>query len=110
MHWARPPALGTSAFTLAVVRFSRTLATRVMATTKTYAALLRGINVGGARKVKMEDLRQLFADLGYADVTSYVQSGNLVFSSTRSDQTRLCKSIEERILAELGLDVTVLVR
>jgi uncharacterized protein (DUF1697 family) len=72
--------------------------------------LLRGINVGGQRPVKMDDLRQLFADLGFAGVSTYVQSGNVVFTSPRSDATRLRTSIEQGILAELGLDVTVLLR
>ncbi|MFJ4774227.1 DUF1697 domain-containing protein [Streptomyces uncialis] len=47
----------------------------------TYAALLRGINVGGHRKVPMADLRQLLEDLGYENVRTYLQSGNAVFST-----------------------------
>src|ERR1039458_6359994 len=46
-----------------------------------YAALLRGINVGGNKKVAMAELRALLTGLGYADVTTYLQSGNAVFSS-----------------------------
>ena len=44
----------------------------------TYIALLRGINVSGHHKIKMTDLKQLFLDLGYHDVTTYIQSGNVI--------------------------------
>lgn len=46
-----------------------------------YVALLRGINVGGNRKVPMADLKSVFVDLGYADVITYINSGNVVFES-----------------------------
>lgn len=77
---------------------------------RTYAALLRGINVAGHGTVKMEVLRALFVDLGHSDVTSYVQSGNIVFRSSRSGSSALRRSIEDRVRTELGLDVTVLLR
>ena len=77
---------------------------------RTYAALLRGINVAGHGTVKMEVLRALFVDLGHSDVTSYVQSGNIVFRSPRSGSSALRRSIEDRVRTELGLDVTVLLR
>jgi uncharacterized protein (DUF1697 family) len=75
----------------------------------TYVALLRGINVGGRTKIAMSDLRKLFADLGAEDVTTYVQSGNVVFRSGAAAGP-LARSIEERIAAELGLRVTVVIR
>ena len=46
------------------------------------AALLRGINVGGKNKLPMAALRELFATLGHEDVVTYIQSGNVVFTST----------------------------
>ena len=58
----------------------------------------------------MEDLRGLFTELGFDGVTSYVQSGNIVFNSSRSAKSGLRDSIQNKILAELGLDVTVLLR
>jgi uncharacterized protein (DUF1697 family) len=75
---------------------------------KTYVALLRGVNVGG-RKVLMQDLRELFEALDAEDVSTYVQSGNVIF---RSDEPagRLVETIEERLRSELGVDVTVLLR
>ena len=76
---------------------------------RTYVALLRGINVGGRTKIAMADLRRLFAELGAADVTTYVQSGNVVFKSGAA-AAGLAQSIERRIADELGLRVTVVVR
>lgn len=63
------------------------------------AAMLRGINVSGHRKVSMKDLVAMCEDLGFTDVQSYLQSGNLVLDAGRSDPgtvaTRLKKAIEE---------------
>ena len=72
-----------------------------------YVALLRGINVGGARKVAMADLRDLFSRLGHADVQTYVQSGNVVFGTAR---TPVASAIERAIAHDLGQEVTVLLR
>jgi uncharacterized protein (DUF1697 family) len=68
-------------------------------------ALLRGINVG-AKKVAMARLRELFAELGYADVKTYVNSGNVVFSGRKAN----AKKIEAAIEAEYGFDVAVVIR
>jgi uncharacterized protein (DUF1697 family) len=76
---------------------------------QTYVALLRGINLGSRNKVSMPDLRTLFTDLGAEDVTTYVQSGNVVFKTSGS-QPELIHAIEERIKRDLGLSVTVLLR
>jgi uncharacterized protein (DUF1697 family) len=76
----------------------------------TYVALMRGINVGGGRRITMNDLRNLFGELGHSDVSSYVQSGNIVFKADESDPAALSGAIEERIATELGLDVAVLIR
>jgi len=78
--------------------------------TTPYVALLRGINVGGRTKVAMADLRQLFADLGHADATTYIQSGNVVFRSPVDDVAQLGGDIEGRIARDLGVTVTVLLR
>lgn len=75
-----------------------------------YIALLRGINVGGHKKVRMGELRDLLAGLGHADVTTYLQSGNACFRSDRQDPEDLAGEIEQRIAGDLGLDVKVLVR
>ncbi len=74
------------------------------------AALLRGINVGGNNKVPMADLRDLLADLGCTDVTTYLQSGNAVFvppDATRTATAALAGVVESAILARLDLDIRV---
>jgi uncharacterized protein (DUF1697 family) len=75
-----------------------------------YAALLRGINVGGRTRVSMADLRELFDELGATDVQTYVQSGNVVFASSERSAAKLEHAVEKQIKKALGLDVRVLVR
>jgi uncharacterized protein (DUF1697 family) len=75
----------------------------------TYAALLRGVNVGGRNQVAMGDLRTLVTDLGHTDVSTYVQSGNVVLTSG-ANAAAVSRGIEQAIARELGLDITVLVR
>ena len=75
----------------------------------TYVALLRGINVGGARKISMRDLASLLAELGLEDVVTYIQSGNVVFRAP-SGGPALAARIEEAIEAATGHDVSVLLR
>ena len=62
-----------------------------------YAALLRGINVGGNKKIPMAALRELMQGLGYADVVTHLQSGNAVFSSAKQPQTLARASCRFRI-------------
>jgi uncharacterized protein (DUF1697 family) len=76
---------------------------------KTYIALLRGINLGARNKVSMADLRTLFSGLGAEDVTTYVQSGNVVFKSP-DGAGDLVEAIEKSIRRDLGLSVSVLLR
>ncbi len=74
-----------------------------------YAALLRGINVGGRNKVAMADLRELASALGHADVATYIQSGNLVFSSARTRPGCLADELEREIAGRLGVRPAVVV-
>ena len=76
----------------------------------TYAALLRAINLGSHNKISMADLRPVFVAIGAEDVTTYVQSGNVVFKSGVRKQPELERTIERQISRDLGLDVTVLLR
>lgn len=69
-------------------------------------ALLRGINVGGAKKIPMAELRMLCAGLGWRDVQSYIASGNLVF---RASGDGLAAALEAAIAARFGFDVPVIV-
>ncbi|MEV5105085.1 DUF1697 domain-containing protein [Streptomyces massasporeus] len=78
--------------------------------TTTYAALLRGINVGGSRKVPMADLRTLLADLGLGDVRTYLQSGQAVFASGHGDEESLAGDIARAIEKHFGFGVDVIVR
>jgi len=73
-------------------------------------ALLRGINVGGHRKVPMATLRDLFVDAGYDQVTTYIQSGNVVFSHRSPSSDRLRADLETRIGDAMGFEVPVMVR
>ncbi|MFJ8577299.1 DUF1697 domain-containing protein [Micromonospora sp. NPDC093277] len=74
-----------------------------------YAALLRGVNVGTTR-IAMADLRRLVSDLGHEDVKTYLQSGNVVFTSPPTRAEILAEGIERAIASELGLTVPALVR
>ena len=75
----------------------------------TYAALLRGINVGGTRKVAMPKLKALFERLGLDDVKTYINSGNVIFRAT-GDEAEWRSRIEAAIAREFGLDVPVVLR
>ncbi|MFI9584619.1 DUF1697 domain-containing protein [Streptomyces sp. NPDC052236] len=75
-----------------------------------YAALLRGINVGGHRRVPMPVLRELLTGLGHGDVATYLQSGNAVFSSDSGDEKTLAASLERAIEEHFGFGVDCLVR
>lgn len=72
-------------------------------------ALLRGVNVGGRNKVAMSDLRDITGSLGHADVATYIQSGNVVFTSRQTDTARLADALEEAIAGRLGLRPAVVV-
>ena len=77
----------------------------------TKLALLRGINVGGKRKILMNDLKQLFADLGYEDVQTYIQSGNVIFTGdTEMDTTQEEEALSFAIQKAFGYDVPVIIR
>jgi uncharacterized protein (DUF1697 family) len=78
--------------------------------TTTYAALLRGINVGGSRKVPMADLRTLLTGLGHEDVRTYLQSGQAVFVSGHGDEESLAAGITHAIEKHFGFGVDVIVR
>ncbi len=67
-----------------------------------YAALLRGINVGGKNKVAVTELKGVFEDAGMASVTTYINSGNAVFSSRARNRAKLAGRLEEAIAAYVG--------
>ena len=75
----------------------------------TFAALLRSVNVGGRNRLAMADLRDLVSSLGFADATTYLQSGNVVFTAPGTAAT-VARAIEARLAADLDLEVPVLAR
>jgi uncharacterized protein (DUF1697 family) len=77
----------------------------------TYISVLRGINVGGHRRILMSDLIKLYEELSLKNISTYIQSGNVVFSANEEISTReLSKIIEHKIAERFGFDVPVIVR
>lgn len=74
-----------------------------------YVALLRAINVGG-HTVKMDHLRGLFEDLGFAKVETFIASGNVIFDSKSKDIQTLERKIEKHLAEALGYEVKTFVR
>lgn len=72
--------------------------------------LLRGVNLGGHNKIKMEVLRALCDSLGLCDAQTYVQSGNVVFRTAERNLTRLASRIEDAIEKEVGFRPSVILR
>ncbi|WP_405575376.1 DUF1697 domain-containing protein [Winogradskyella sp. Asnod2-B02-A] len=77
---------------------------------QTYIALLRGINVGGHKKVPMAELRELLTKSGLQSVKTYIQSGNVIFQSINDDLKFLENSIQKSILDHFGFEVPIMVR
>jgi len=77
---------------------------------KVYISLLRGINVSGQNKIAMPELRQLYESLGLGDIQTYVQSGNVIFTSEQADDALLTQAIEARITQKFGYTVPVFIR
>lgn len=71
--------------------------------------ILRGINVGGKRKILMADLKSMCEELGLKKVTTYIQSGNLIFNSDKPN-SELENELEKAITEKYGFDVPVIVR
>jgi uncharacterized protein (DUF1697 family) len=67
-----------------------------------YLALLRGINVGGNNIIKMSDLKASFEKMGFTDVSTYIQSGNVIFTATEKNPVDLCNKIEKKLSADFG--------
>lgn len=78
--------------------------------TVTWIALLRGINVGGNRKVPMAQLAEVFVAAGGQAVRTYIQSGNVVFQHACGDRQPLASALQAAIAARFGFDVPVVLR
>lgn len=76
---------------------------------QTYIALLRGINVGGHKKVPMAELRDLLTNAGFQNVQTYIQSGNVIFQSSKN-ASELETEIQKLIHSHFGFEVSVIVK
>src|SRR5215470_17731366 len=74
-----------------------------------YVALLRGVNNVGARRVAMADLRALFEGLGFRDVRTLLNSGNVIFSAPKKGRGDLRARIEKALASKLGLSCLVII-
>jgi uncharacterized protein (DUF1697 family) len=74
-----------------------------------YAAFLRGINVGGNKMIKMQELAKAFESLGFSNVKTLIQSGNVIFESAPTDDEKLTKRIEKKLEAMAGWTIDVFV-
>ena len=77
---------------------------------KIFVALLRGVNVGGKNMVRMSLLKESFERMGFDDVATYINSGNIIFKSQESDARKLERSIEGILSSEYELECKVVVR
>ncbi len=76
-----------------------------------YIAFLRGINVGGKNKIKMETLREVFSNApGFSNVKTYINSGNVIFETSETDDKKLAAKIETAIEKEFALKIKVMTR
>lgn len=75
-----------------------------------YVALLRGINVGGKNIIKMAELRACFEGLGFGDVATYIQSGNVLFTAAERERAVLARRIEGALAAAFQYRASVVVR
>jgi uncharacterized protein (DUF1697 family) len=75
-----------------------------------YVALLRSVNVAGHGRVAMDELRASFDALGYTDVTTYIQTGNVLFSTGSKSEAGIADAIEQRLAEDFGDSPAVLIR
>lgn len=75
----------------------------------TFIAILRGINVSGAKPIKMDELRLIFQKQGFENVATYIQSGNVVFTAAENETSQLAAKIAESIKTDFGFDLPLIV-
>lgn len=76
---------------------------------KKYVALLRGINISGKNKISMLELKKVFEKLAFEEVKTYLNSGNVIFSSDEDDPKKFTSQIEKMIKKQFDLDIPVFV-
>ncbi|MDB5227867.1 MAG: hypothetical protein JWN78_2060 [Bacteroidota bacterium] len=77
---------------------------------QTYISILRGINVSGQKKILMTDLKALYESLGFSEVISYIQSGNVIFKYKKETDLKLAQKIEQAISKKYKFEVPVIIR
>ncbi|MBA3648292.1 MAG: DUF1697 domain-containing protein [Chitinophagales bacterium] len=77
---------------------------------QTYISILRGINVSGHKQIKMADLKVLYEGLKFKDVSTYIQSGNIVFKAASTSDTEISAKIGQAILKKYQFEVPVIIR
>jgi len=75
-----------------------------------YVAFLRGINVGGKKLIKMEDLRRVIESLGLKNVRTFIASGNVLFDTSQTNRDALTRKIEKELLTAFGHDIPVVLQ
>ena len=75
-----------------------------------YISILRGINVGGHKKIKMADLKALYLSIGLTEVVTYIQSGNVIFNTPSLNQDEISTLIADAIKEKYSFDVPVMIR
>jgi uncharacterized protein (DUF1697 family) len=75
-----------------------------------YISMLRGINIGPHKRIKMDDLRKSFEALGFEQIKTYIQTGNVVFKTKKTPTSVLSMRIEEKIVSDFGFSVSVISR
>lgn len=75
-----------------------------------YISLLRGINVSGQKSIKMAELAAAYQSIGFEQVRSYIQSGNVIFEAENVENSLLAKKISEKIAVQWGFEVPVMVK
>ena len=75
-----------------------------------YITFLRGINVGGHKVIKMDDLKEMFVAMKFNNVHTYIQSGNVIFESSGTEVNSLGKKIQSRLLKAFGYSVEIFLR
>lgn len=75
-----------------------------------YVALLRGINVGGNNKVEMPRLKKAFESSGYKNVSTYINTGNVIFESDKKNPEILTQEIEKKLKSTFGFEIKTVIR
>ena len=79
-------------------------------TLNVFVALLRGVNVGGNNMISMSSLKQSFEELGFTDVSTYINSGNIIFKSTEADARKLERQLEKMLVKDYELESKLVIR